>query len=53
MQAVKRIFRYLKSTLDFGLWYNSRRTSLSQHLQMQIVQEVMMTRKVPVEEHSF
>lgn len=21
MQAVKRIFRYLKGTLDFGLWY--------------------------------
>jgi hypothetical protein len=21
VQAVKRIFRYLKGTLDFGLWY--------------------------------
>jgi len=35
LQAIKRIFKYLQGTQDFGLWY-PRDTDLTLHAYMQI-----------------
>ena len=50
--AVKRTFRYLKGTEEFGLWYQKERIYHLWPMQMQIGQVVLMTDEAPVEHRS-
>eukprot|EP00253_Pinus_taeda_P033549 PITA_33549 len=52
LQAVKRIFKYLQGTQNYGLWY-PRDTDLTLHaIQMQIGLEAWMTGRAQVVVHS-
>jgi hypothetical protein len=53
VQAVKIIFRYLKGTLDFILWYSRGEYFTLTTYTMWIGKEMLMIGKVQVEEHSF
>jgi hypothetical protein len=46
--AVKRIFRYLKGTKEFGLWYPKGKDLSLIATQMQVGQVSMMTDEAPV-----
>lgn len=50
VMAIKRIFRYLKGTVEYGIL--EIKISLFMHIQMQIGQEMWMTGRAPVVEHS-
>ena len=51
--AVKRIFMYLKGTMDFGLWYpKGNELTLIAHLDKS-GKDVLMTEEEPLEQHSF
>jgi hypothetical protein len=53
VQAVKRIFKYIKGTLDFGLWYSrGEYFTLTTYTNADWVGSVD-DKKVQVEEHSF
>jgi hypothetical protein len=53
VEAVKRIFRYLKGTIDLGLWYPSKDSfTLKSHSDSDWAGSVD-EKKVQVEEHSF
>ncbi|XP_043687673.1 secreted RxLR effector protein 161-like [Telopea speciosissima] len=48
--AVKRIFRYLKDTSNYGMWYPKTKDHY-QFIQMQIGQVMWMIGKAPMEVH--
>ena len=50
--AIKRIIRYLKGIIEYGLWYPKGTISLFKPLHMQIGQEALMIVRVLVEQHS-
>ena len=53
VQEIKSIFRYLKGTLDFGLWYpNYEYFTLTTYTDAYWY-VVLMIENVQVEEHSF
>jgi hypothetical protein len=53
VEAIKRIFKYIKSTLDFGLWYSrGEYFTLTTYTDADWVGNVD-EKKVQSEEHSF
>ena len=50
--VVKRIFRYLKGTTNFGLWYPKGNDLTLDTYIMQTRKEILMTEKVQVEQPS-
>ena len=51
--TVKRIFKYLKGTMEYGLWYPKSQDFILNHLLMHIGKEVWMIEIVPVDHHCY